>query len=108
MLTEKPGWRRLKAVKNRQVFVADGNQYFNRPGPRVVESLEILAEALHPDRFHFGHGRLPQLAEAQLHEQFRSPEEWEGAMKLAEYWLNRLGAPDKHVYYDKFTTTGSS
>ena len=26
------------------VFVEDGNQYFNRPGPRLVESLEILAE----------------------------------------------------------------
>ena len=30
------------------MIVADGNQYFNRPGPRLVESLEILAEALHP------------------------------------------------------------
>jgi iron complex transport system substrate-binding protein len=45
----------LKAVKNRRVFLADGNQYFNRPGPRLVESLEILAEVLHPDVFHFGH-----------------------------------------------------
>ena len=33
---------------NRQVFVTDGNQYFNRPGPRLVDSLEILADALHP------------------------------------------------------------
>ena len=30
------------------MIVADGNQYFNRPGPRLVESLESLAEALHP------------------------------------------------------------
>jgi iron complex transport system substrate-binding protein len=37
------------------VFVTDGNQYFNRPGPRLVESLEILAEILHPERFRFGH-----------------------------------------------------
>jgi iron complex transport system substrate-binding protein len=37
------------------VFVADGNQYFNRPGPRLVESLEILAEVIHPNVFHFGH-----------------------------------------------------
>jgi iron complex transport system substrate-binding protein len=37
------------------VIVADGNQYFNRPGPRLVESLEILAELLHPTAFHFGH-----------------------------------------------------
>ena len=33
----------------------DGNAYFNRPGPRVVEALEILAELLHPGRFDFGH-----------------------------------------------------
>ena len=37
--------------------LADGNQYFNRPGPRLVESLEILAEVLHPEAFHFGHER---------------------------------------------------
>jgi iron complex transport system substrate-binding protein len=35
--------------------MADGNQYFNRPGPRIVESLEILAELIHPGRFNFGH-----------------------------------------------------
>jgi len=29
--------------------VADGNAYFNRPGPRIVESAEILAEILHPE-----------------------------------------------------------
>ncbi len=38
----------LRAVRENQVYVADGNQYFNRPGPRVVESLEILVEILHP------------------------------------------------------------
>jgi iron complex transport system substrate-binding protein len=48
-LTDRPGWRNLQAVRNRRVFVTDGNQYFNRPGPRLVESLEILAEVLHPD-----------------------------------------------------------
>jgi iron complex transport system substrate-binding protein len=37
------------------VFVTDGNQYFNRPGPRLVESLEILAEILHPEVFCYGH-----------------------------------------------------
>jgi iron complex transport system substrate-binding protein len=35
--------------------MVDGNQYFNRPGPRVVESAEILAECLHPGRCDFGH-----------------------------------------------------
>ena len=50
-LTERPGWGQLRAVRNGSVFLADGNQYFNRPGPRVVESLRILAEILHPGVF---------------------------------------------------------
>lgn len=54
-LTEKPEWPGLRAVRKGRVFLADGNQYFNRPGPRLVESLEILAELFHPDVFHFGH-----------------------------------------------------
>lgn len=55
LLAGKPEWDGLKAVKTRRVFVADGNQYFNRPAPRLTESLEILAELLHPELFHFGH-----------------------------------------------------
>jgi iron complex transport system substrate-binding protein len=54
-LTVHAGWSKLNAVRNRRVYVADGNQYFNRPGPRLVESLEILAEILHPGIFRFGH-----------------------------------------------------
>jgi iron complex transport system substrate-binding protein len=55
LLTQKPEWPRLKAVRERRVYLTDGNQYFNRPGPRLVESLEILAELLHPGAYHFGH-----------------------------------------------------
>lgn len=51
---DKPGWRDLKAVRQGKVFVTDGNQYFNRPGPRLLDSLQILAEILHPEEFHFG------------------------------------------------------
>jgi iron complex transport system substrate-binding protein len=54
-LTTRPEWPRLKAVKARKVFLGEGNQYFNRPGPRIVESLEILGEILHPELFNFGH-----------------------------------------------------
>jgi iron complex transport system substrate-binding protein len=50
-LTPHPGWHDLRAVRDGRVFAADGNQYFNRPGPRLVESLEILAEVLHPEVF---------------------------------------------------------
>ena len=42
-------------LREAPLFVADGNQFFNRPGPRIVESLEILAEIIHPERFDFGH-----------------------------------------------------
>lgn len=55
LLVSKAEWGDLKAVKAGCVFVADGNQYFNRPGPRLAESLEILAESLHPALFDFGH-----------------------------------------------------
>lgn len=55
IISGKSGYGGLKAVKNNNVFVGDGNQYFNRPGPRVVESLEIMAEIIHPETFHFGH-----------------------------------------------------
>ena len=54
-LTKRAEWNGLKAVRARRVFMADGNQYFNRPGPRIAESLEILAEITHPELFHFGH-----------------------------------------------------
>ena len=54
-LIRKSEWKNLKAVRNGRVFLCDGNQYFNRPGPRIVESLEILAEIFHPEIFSFGH-----------------------------------------------------
>ena len=46
-MTGRPGWRGLRAVKNGRVYLADGNRFFNRPGPRVVETLHILVEMLH-------------------------------------------------------------
>ncbi len=47
-LQSVPGWQELPAVRSGRVYVADGAQYFSRPGPRLVDSLEILAHALHP------------------------------------------------------------
>jgi len=54
-LTQRPEWSSLQAVRTGKVFITDGNSYFNRPGPRLVDSLEILAEILHSDIFDFGY-----------------------------------------------------
>jgi iron complex transport system substrate-binding protein len=50
-VTERSNWRNLKAVRTGRVFICDGNQFMNRPGPRLVESLQIFAEILHPNLF---------------------------------------------------------
>ena len=50
-LTDRSEWSSLKAVKNGHVYLTDGHQYFNRPGPRLVESLQILGEIIHPEVF---------------------------------------------------------
>lgn len=61
---EDPGIRKriegLPAAVHGRIHVCDGSAYFSRPGPRLVDSLEILATLLHPDRFA---GRLPDPAE---------------------------------------------
>jgi iron complex transport system substrate-binding protein len=54
LLLDKPGFAELKAIKNNRLYIADGNQYFNRPGPRLVDSLEIMAEIINPKQFIFG------------------------------------------------------
>jgi iron complex transport system substrate-binding protein len=55
LIEQQPHYSALKAVRNKRVYVADGNQYFNRPGPRLIDSLEIMAEILYPQLFNFGH-----------------------------------------------------
>jgi len=49
--TERRAWQSLSAVRSGDVFLCDGNQFMNRPGPRIVESLQIFAEVLHPELF---------------------------------------------------------
>ncbi len=46
-----PTWQHLRAVRNGNVYAVDGSAYFNRPGPRIVDGLEILGEILHPEIF---------------------------------------------------------
>jgi iron complex transport system substrate-binding protein len=50
MVEDRPTWRRLRAVRNGRVTVADGSAYFSRPGPRLAESLAIAAAAITQDR----------------------------------------------------------
>jgi iron complex transport system substrate-binding protein len=49
-LVADPVWDGLRAVRDGRVFAVDGNAYFSRPGPRVVDGVELLASLLHPDR----------------------------------------------------------
>ena len=48
-LQQVPGWQELSAVRNQRVYVLDGNSHVNRSGPRLVESVEILAHLFHPE-----------------------------------------------------------
>lgn len=54
-LLQQTYFRDLQAVKSNQLFIADGNQYFNRSGPRMADSVEILAEIINPKQFIFGY-----------------------------------------------------
>jgi iron complex transport system substrate-binding protein len=49
VLRSVPGWEDLPAVRDDRVYVTDGTAYFSRPGPRLVDSLELLAHVIHPD-----------------------------------------------------------
>jgi iron complex transport system substrate-binding protein len=53
LLTTRPGWDTLRAVRSHRVYLTDASAYFNRPGPRIVDGLEILAAILQPDAFSF-------------------------------------------------------
>lgn len=48
ILASYPGFHRMACVRSGNVYLVDGNAYFSRPGPRLVDSLEILASILHP------------------------------------------------------------
>ena len=49
-LAKGPAWDALRAVRDGRVFAVDGNAYFSRPGPRIVDGIELLASLFHPDR----------------------------------------------------------
>lgn len=49
-LRSYPGFDKLQCVKNQNVFIIDGNAYLSRPGPRLVDGVELVAHILNPDR----------------------------------------------------------
>ena len=49
VLAALPGWDALPAVQAGRAYAVDGSAYFNRPGPRLVDGLELLAHVLHPE-----------------------------------------------------------
>jgi iron complex transport system substrate-binding protein len=51
LLLQKPGWSDLPAVRDNRVFAVNANAYFARPGPRVVDGVELLAHLIHPELF---------------------------------------------------------
>jgi iron complex transport system substrate-binding protein len=51
VLPYRTGWEALPAVRAGRVYAVDGNAYYSRPGPRIVDSLELLAELIHPTHF---------------------------------------------------------
>ncbi|MBD2501925.1 cobalamin-binding protein [Anabaena azotica] len=55
LFTQNSQWDKLHAAQTGRVYITDGNSYFNRPGPRLVDSLEILSEILHPEIFDYGY-----------------------------------------------------
>ena len=48
-MVKHPHWAKLSAVQKGDVFIADGHHFFNRPGPRLVESAQIIADSLYAD-----------------------------------------------------------
>jgi iron complex transport system substrate-binding protein len=57
LLAAVAGWEKLPAMKSGQIYALDGSWYFNRPGPRVVDGIEMLARILHPEAWR---GPVPQ------------------------------------------------
>jgi iron complex transport system substrate-binding protein len=51
LLTNRPGWEDLPAVRQGKVFAVNGHAYFSRSGPRLVDGIEILAHLVHPELF---------------------------------------------------------
>lgn len=75
---------RLYQMLGCRLTIDEGHRYAWRPEPACFR---LQGESL------------PQLPGAEPHEQFSGADEWRGAVKLADYWLSRLSAADKHLIF---------
>jgi iron complex transport system substrate-binding protein len=66
LLRSHPGWNDMPCVVNSRVYVGDGSAYFSRPGPRLIDSLQILAHALHPNVHSLPPGLRPAIRATHL------------------------------------------
>ena len=66
LLHDVAGWSDVPAVRNGRVYVTDGAAYFSRPGPRLVDSLELLAHVIHPELHPLPAWVMPPVRLAQL------------------------------------------
>jgi hypothetical protein len=51
LVRKSPGFDLLRAAQKGRIYIVDAKAYFSRPGPRIVDSLEILAGIIHPKEF---------------------------------------------------------
>jgi iron complex transport system substrate-binding protein len=66
-LEQQKDWMSIKAVENDEVYICNGSAYFNRPGPRLTDSLEILAEIYHPQMFPQRHDQSAWIRNSYAH-----------------------------------------
>ncbi len=51
VLASYPGWDKIPAYKSSRIYAVNASAYFSRPGPRVVDGLELLAHIIHPELY---------------------------------------------------------
>jgi iron complex transport system substrate-binding protein len=72
LLAKNGGWRSITAVKSGAVFATNGSAYYSRPGPRLVDGLELMSRMIHPETF--GSQTPPERAQRVELELLRSPQ----------------------------------
>lgn len=78
---------------------------YTRLGGRLVIDPDGSRHTIRPARHDIWQDGIPQMEKAAPEERFQSPAEWEGAIRLAEYWLHRLGEADREYVFAALSET---